>query len=60
MSRLIYKKIEDELIDLGFQIVDSNLDKAWGAYFCIDENQAQDFSDKFFDGGNTSLNLFLI
>ena len=50
MSRKFYKNIEDELTNLGFQIVDSNLEKPWGAYFCIDENQAQDFSDKFFDG----------
>ena len=50
MSILFYKNIEDELINLGFQIVDSNLEKPWGAYFCIDENQAQDFSNKFFDG----------
>ena len=49
MSRLFYKNIEDELIDLGFQIVDSNLEKPWGAYFCIDENQVQEFSDKFFN-----------
>jgi mannose-6-phosphate isomerase len=50
MSRLFYKDIEDELIDLGFQIVDLNLEKPWGAYFCIDEKQVQDFSNKFFDG----------
>jgi len=50
MSRLFYKNIEDELTNLGFRIVDSNFEKPWGAYFCIDENQAQDFSDKFFDG----------
>ena len=50
MSILFYKNIEDELTNLGFQIVDSNLEKPWGAYFCIDENQAQDFSNKFFDG----------
>ena len=50
MSRKFYKNIEDELTILGFQIVDSNLEKPWGAYFCIDENQAQDFADKFFDG----------
>ena len=50
MSKLFYKNIEDELTNLGFQIVDSNFEKPWGAYFCIDENQAQDFSNKFFDG----------
>ena len=41
MSKLFYKNIEDELTNLGFQIVDSNLEKPWGAYFCINENQAQ-------------------
>jgi mannose-6-phosphate isomerase-like protein (cupin superfamily) len=50
MSKTFYKNIEDELNNLGFQIVDSNFEKPWGAYFCIDEKQAQDFSDKFFDG----------
>ena len=50
MSSTFYKNIEDELIDLGFQIVDSNLEKPWGAYFCIDEHQVQKFSNKFFDG----------
>ena len=50
MSRLFYKNIEVELNNLGFQIVDSNFEKPWGAYFCIDETQVQDFSDKFFYG----------
>ena len=35
---------------MGFQIVDSNFEKPWGAYFCIDEQQTQKFFDKFFDG----------
>jgi len=50
MSITFYKNIEDELIHLGFQIVDSNFKKPWGAYFCIHENQVQEFFDKFFDG----------
>jgi len=50
MSRKFYKNIEDELTNLGFQIIDSNLEKPWGAYFCINEQQVQDFSNKFFDG----------
>ena len=50
MSKSFYKNIEDELNNLGFQIVDSNFEKPWGAYFCIDETQVQDFSDKFFYG----------
>ena len=50
MSRTFYKNIEAELNNLGFQIVNSNFEKPWGAYFCIDEKQVQDFGDKFFDG----------
>ena len=50
MSSTFYKNIEDEITNLGFQIVDSNLEKPWGAYFCIDEHQVQKFSDKFFNG----------
>ena len=50
MSKTFYKNIEDELTNLGFQIVDSNFEKPWGAYFCIDETQVQGFSDKFFYG----------
>jgi mannose-6-phosphate isomerase len=50
MSKTFYKSIEDELTNLGFEIVDLNFEKPWGAYFCIDETQVQDFSDKFFYG----------
>jgi len=50
MSSTFYKNIEDELTNLGFRITDSNLEKPWGAYFCIDEKQVQAFGDKFFDG----------
>lgn len=50
MSRLFYKNIENKLNNLGFQIKDSNFEKPWVAYFYIDEKQAQDFSNKFFDG----------
>ena len=50
MSSTFYKNIEDELTNLGFKIVDSNLEKPWGAYFCIDVAQVQKFSNKFFDG----------
>ena len=49
MSKTFYKKIEDELNDLGFQIADSNFEKPWGGYFCIGEKQVQAFGDKFFD-----------
>jgi len=34
----------------NFQIVASDLDRPWGGFYVIDENQAQLFSDTFFDG----------
>ena len=50
MSKTFYKTIEHELRNLGFKIIDTNLEKPWGAYFCIDESHTQKFSNKFFDG----------
>lgn len=50
MSVEFYKSVKKELESLGFNITDSDLQRPWGAFFYIDENQAQDFSDHFFDG----------
>ena len=50
MSVEFYKTVKKELESLGFNITDSDLQRPWGAFFYIDENQAQDFSDYFFDG----------
>ena len=41
--------IKDKLKQLGLQVVDFDLNRPWGAFFCIDELQAQLFSDYFFD-----------
>ena len=45
-------KIEDEISDLGFEIISKDFERPWGGYLAINENQAQQFSDKFFEGIN--------
>ena len=50
MSLEKYKAIQSEVESYGFQVVDKDFNRPWGAFLVIDENQAQDFSDKFFNG----------
>ena len=46
-------KIENEIKGLGFDIVSKDFERPWGGFLVIDENQAQEFANKFFDGINT-------
>ena len=50
MSVEFYKTVKKELESIGFNITDADLQRPWGAFFYIDEKQAQDFSNYFFDG----------
>tara|TARA_B100001093_G_C26601950_1_gene916295 strand:+ start:105 stop:590 length:486 start_codon:yes stop_codon:yes gene_type:complete len=50
MSVEFYKTVKKELESIGFNITDEDLQRPWGAFFYVDENQAQDFSNYFFDG----------
>ena len=50
MSVNFYKEIEKELQSLGFTIIGADLVRPWGAFYYVDENQAQDFSNHFFNG----------
>jgi mannose-6-phosphate isomerase-like protein (cupin superfamily) len=34
----------------NFRIISSDLSRPWGGFYVIDETQAQDFADTFFDG----------
>ena len=43
-------EIEDEIKHLGFEIISKDFDRPWGGFLVIKEDQAQDFSNKFFDG----------
>lgn len=38
----------------NFNIISSDLNRPWGGFYVIDENQAQQFADTFFDGMDVS------
>lgn len=38
----------------NFNIITSDLNRPWGGFYVIDENQAQQFADTFFDGMDVS------
>jgi mannose-6-phosphate isomerase len=38
----------------NFNITSSDLNRPWGGFYVIDENQAQQFADTFFDGMDVS------
>ena len=47
-----FRKIENEIIEKGFQIISKDFERPWGGFLVIDESQAQDFANTFFDGIN--------
>ena len=47
-----FKKIENEIIEKGFKITSKDYKRPWGGFLVIDESQAQDFANTFFDGIN--------
>ena len=47
-----FKKIENEIIGKGFKIISKDFERPWGGFLVIDESQAKDFSNTFFDGIN--------
>ena len=47
-----FKKIESEIIEKGFKINSKDFERPWGGFLVIDESQAQDFANTFFDGIN--------
>ena len=42
-------KIENEVKELGFDIVSKDFDRPWGGFLVINEEQAQKFANKFFN-----------
>ena len=50
MAIEFYNEIKSELQTLGFEITYEDLNRPWGAFFYVNENQAQEFSDRFFGG----------
>jgi mannose-6-phosphate isomerase len=46
----MYQKIKKEIQSFGFNVVSHYFERPWGGFLVIDESQAQDFSNKFFEG----------
>lgn len=46
----IFDKVEKMLNGQNFNIVAKDDTRPWGGFFVIDENQAQDFANQYFDG----------
>jgi mannose-6-phosphate isomerase len=49
-SHHIFLEAKESLEKHGFTIVQQDLTRPWGGFFVIDENQAQQFANTFFDG----------
>ena len=47
-----FEEIEKEISSLGFEITSRDFERPWGGFLVINESQAQDFANKFFDGLN--------
>jgi mannose-6-phosphate isomerase-like protein (cupin superfamily) len=45
----LFKNIEAQLTEQGFEIADHDFDRPWGGFFVINEDQAQKFIDTYFD-----------
>ena len=47
-----FQEIEKEITSFGFKIISRDFEKPWGGFLVINESQAQDFANKFFDDLN--------
>jgi len=45
-----FVNIENKIQSLGFSVVSKDFERPWGGFLVIKESQAQDFSNKFFEG----------
>ena len=45
-----FVSIENEIKSVGFSILSKDFERPWGGFLVIDERQAQEFSNKFFEG----------
>ena len=50
LKTLFFSKIEQDLKQKGFSIDKQDTSRPWGGFFVIDEAQAEDFANHFFDG----------
>lgn len=45
-----FAEIKKSVEKIGFNVVSHDFERPWGGFLVIDESQAQDFSNKFFQG----------
>jgi len=45
----IFESIKNRLVQRGFNIASYDLERPWGGFFVINEDQAQLFADEFFE-----------
>ena len=48
-----FLEVEKKLKSQNFKIIDNDLSRPWGGFFVISEENAQDFSNIYFNGLNT-------
>ena len=48
------EKTLEEIESKGFKVVDKDFERPWGGFLVIEENQAQNFSNSFFNGIDVS------
>ena len=46
----VFKQIDEDLKKNGFDIVSQDQERPWGGFFVINEDQAQQFANSYFDG----------
>ena len=46
----LFREIEQQLTEQGFSISQQDQSRPWGGFFVLNEDQAQRFSDLYFDG----------
>jgi len=47
---IFFKKISEKLKSQNLIIVDKDIERPWGGFFVIDEENSQDFANIYFDG----------
>lgn len=49
-KQALFQKIEQELTQKGFKIASQDQSRPWGGFFVMEEHQAQEFANTYFDG----------
>jgi mannose-6-phosphate isomerase-like protein (cupin superfamily) len=50
----LFSSVSENLTDQGLTVVNADDQRPWGGFFVIDEDQAQEFADIYFDGLDVS------